>query len=740
MRGDVISRLPVEIGSGAIHRLAPAVALLALATAGACADRGPGAPVSLCLLARLPQANTTSPPRAEVGLRAIELAGEERPAIFAHAPSTITYSGLRLPAQPLLVAGLGIAESARRAQGDGVDFAVRVTPAGGAEVEAWRRTMDPAHDPADSGWVEVEVSLEPWAGLVVDLTLATEPRKSRLVDFSVWSSPRLVGRGREPIAESGPIRRLSPVHRFAGESERLAVPTGGTLELAGEINRRTAEPVATGPALFRVLVDGDPQLEHRLPTTPLRNAFGKSVPLPAYEGRRVDVRFEIVLDDETRLLVDAAWLQRDLVAATEVDRRPAADGPSLLMIVVDTLRRDRLSLYGYERQTSPNLDSLAAGAAVFDLAISSSSWTMPATASLLTGLYPTEHGVNDGQSLDWRLETLAELLQERGFTTAAVIANPVVGKAEGFDQGFEHFVHLPWARAGTVSSAVESLLDDVAGQRSFVYVHYIDPHDPYAAPEPWGSTWTGAASNTITEKPVFEKLVKGVNFGVSAPAVDPADLAFLRDRYDGEIRYLDHELASLLGRLAERGFLDEAILVITSDHGEGFLDHGRLKHGLDLYDESIRVPLIVRAPGRLAPGRYDALVETRLLPRLCQELLAARVGAPVDAVALLSPPGQLAFSHTLHALAPNRSRTELVAVRGEDFKYLRYPDDGRAELYDVEQDPAESRDVLSQDPEDASRQDAILRRWLAQTRGRSIAAGDQDPEILAKLRALGYIE
>lgn len=290
--------------------------------------------------------------------------------------------------------------------------------------------------------------------------------------------------------------------------------------------------------------------------------------------------------------------------------RPSPSGPNVVVVVVDTLRRDHLATYGYARQTAPFLDRLAREGAVFD-GLSPSSWTKPATASLLTGLHPLHHqAVGRLDALPEPVETLGEILRERGYRTLGVSANGWISREFGFDQGFDELLLLDsHDQAEKVNEQVLPLAARLEPP-FFLYVHYIDPHAPYGPRTAWNGGELPAglraqAPVTIESLAPFEMQER------------PAEvLNRVRDLYDGEIRGADRGIEQLVRALRDQGLMEDTILVVTSDHGEEIGDHGRMSHGLSLYEEVVRVPLVIHAPDRIRAGRYGLASLLDVLPTL----------------------------------------------------------------------------------------------------------------------------
>lgn len=297
---------------------------------------------------------------------------------------------------------------------------------------------------------------------------------------------------------------------------------------------------------------------------------------------------------------------------------------NVVVVVIDTVRSDHLPTYGYARQTAPFLDRLAREGAVFD-GLSPTSWTKPATASLLTGLHPLRHqaiGRLDG--LPEQAMTLAEMLRAEGYRTLAASANGWISAPFGFDQGFDELIlQDSIGHAEDLNRALLPRLDDLEPP-FFLYVHYIDPHAPYEPRAGWdgGPPPAGGPIDIESLDPFTVRR-------------RPAELlARVRDLYDGEIRGADRGLEQLVGELERRKLFENTILVVTSDHGEEIGDHGRMSHGLSLYEEVVRVPLILHAPHRVPAGRHGLASLLDVVPTLMELLDLGDGDADLDGTSL----------------------------------------------------------------------------------------------------------
>jgi arylsulfatase A-like enzyme len=412
---------------------------------------------------------------------------------------------------------------------------------------------------------------------------------------------------------------------------------------------------------------------------------------------------------------------------------------SLILISVDTLRADHLGCYGHERPTSPSLDALAAEGVLFEDVTAPSPWTLPSHASLFTGRYPSRHGVRTvHEALSRSAPTLAEVLSPLGFENGAVVnvvyLYPVFGLMRGFAQ-LERVesVPSPQGDAAEVHARARSWLASRRGRRVFLFLHHYDVHAPYSS-EPAYERMFAAAEGQL--RGVDEELGL-INRGLLRPG--PVGIDQLERRYDAGIRQIDDELGRFLAWLEEEGWLEDTLLVVTSDHGEGFLEHGTVSHGRTQYEEELRVPLILRGPGLPRGVRVREPVSlVDVAPTL---LWLLGVPPPPDLDGRdLRPFWQGAPAATERAIfaeaAPALWGTTRLAVRMDSHKLLLDEASGQRELYDLAKDPGERRDLAAQDPERVRRLEAALHELR-----RSEAPSTRlqlPPELLERLRALGY--
>ncbi|RMG46317.1 MAG: hypothetical protein D6718_05795 [Acidobacteria bacterium] len=414
------------------------------------------------------------------------------------------------------------------------------------------------------------------------------------------------------------------------------------------------------------------------------------------------------------------------------DRPAAPVRPNVIVFLVDTLRADEVGFGGYARNTTPKLDRWARRGVVFEEATTPAGWTKPAVVSLFTGLYPASHGVQDKEHVvPDTIVTLAEVFRAAGYSTAAFVTNFAVSAKFGCDQGFEKFrwfdkkvdsppgtpPDLNYVPIGALDDEVGAFLERPPREPFFAYVHTTDPHFPYKPPAEY-RRW-GEAS---------------------------------RDRYDGEVLYTDEYIGRWLDRLERSGVLDRSVVVLTADHGEEFREHGGTGHGITVFAECVRVPLVIWAPG-VPAGRRRELVS---LADLGPTLLEAAGVPPLPGfggegrsfwplVAGKAGPASgwsWAYSELVYP-----SKGIAFGYREGNWRVVHIVRDklGRSDrtyLFDEKADPLEQSDLSGRDRATLERlrgrMRAVRREHLA--RARSAETAVLDPEDLERLRALGYAD
>ncbi len=433
-------------------------------------------------------------------------------------------------------------------------------------------------------------------------------------------------------------------------------------------------------------------------------------------------------------------------------RAAAVDHPDLLVLVIDALRPDHLGCYGYPRATSPTLDALAARGTLFERAQSAANYTTASVPSIFTGLYPSVHGVfSEGDRLSDAALTLAERLQDIGYATAAFAPNPSLGRRFNFDQGFDLYDDKalrndevpPWRHfetADRIQAGALRFLDEHADRPVFLYLHYRDVHGPYVPPPPYDRLfWNGSAAAGTAARPLSAEEIAARPDYLDLEGA-PERLDYYMAQYDGEIRYTDDRIASLLAALERRGRLSRSWIVVTADHGEAFLDHGAWNHGNELYQEEVHVPLILVAPDGRGAGRRDPapVSGVDLLPTL---LSAAGAPSPtgLQGRSLLS---RLSGSSPAPATIFSEGRNRVAVLAGR-HKLLRDAGAERWRLFDLAADPRERDDLAAVASATRAELERESPRFLAASRRLAApfprARVEIDGTLERELRALGYL-
>lgn len=476
------------------------------------------------------------------------------------------------------------------------------------------------------------------------------------------------------------------------------------------------------------------------------------------------------------------------VAACSGGDRTAPRRPNVLLVVIDTTRADALSSYANdspatEPRSTPSLDRLAREGARFTRVFSTSFWTLPSHASLFTGRYSTEVGATaETNRLPGAAHTLAERFSQAGYRTAAFVSNSWVSRERGFDQGFETFVESwrpQYDLQGPlgVDRASEKLAARWMRDRArlhepfFVFVNLLTPHLPYE-PDPKVLDELGAPPLPADRTPRLRGLAGMWPYLAGRVHLDARDFEILRTLYHGDVYQADALVGRLVSELEEAGVLDDTVVVVTSDHGENIGDHGLIDHLLSMYDSTLHVPLIVRYPPLIEPGRVDTRLASTvdIVPTIlaacgippggdlgdARDLLDPRAGGrdfvyaenerPVNAIQLLAKE----FPDFDRSGVEGRQR----ALRSGRYKLIWEERSGsetgpwptRLRLYDVEADPGELHDLAGQHPKLRDELWARLQAWMARPEARGPGGEDSeafqggDPAALERLRALGYVE
>lgn len=425
--------------------------------------------------------------------------------------------------------------------------------------------------------------------------------------------------------------------------------------------------------------------------------------------------------------------------------------PSLLLITIDTMRADRLPFYGYKRNTAPFLGKLAERGIVFTNAYSTSSWTVPAVTSLVTGVYPYSHGVTHGfikkkhiykqEIVPQTLPNLPEQLRTLGYRTYGITANYHLTKELGFGRGFDRYTCVGFCAAEKVNQSFLKWKNEIESQNGpvFIWLHYFDPHIPYIGRQPWLKQYQN--DETEIESGRINSLIRPVLMRQEIKNKGQRILTLAKSHYDSEINYCDNQIKKLFQEFPS---LENYVLIFTADHGEEFREHGRLGHARNLYNETVRIPLFIRLPETVSTTSSK---EVASLVDVAPTLLAIAGGkAPQSwqGRALIDKRGQISPQEGRHVLVQldNGIIPPLSALIGKNWKLIIHDKTQDKELYNLLDDPAERNNLTTLQPEKARQQNEVLQK-LVLSLTPAPKTGETKPLQKDKeemLRSLGYVQ
>ncbi len=546
---------------------------------------------------------------------------------------------------------------------------------------------------------------------------------------------------------------VAEVQMYRGEANRdsraaLLAPAGSAYRFSLHLPPKPVLRLALGHLLaadapsrtvtFRVAVTGpggEPEtvFEEEVETRSDAAWRDREIPLDPWAGQPVTLTLETESASSSPTTW-AAWGVPEVVPGGRPRQGAEGGGWDVILISLDTLRADRLGCYGYPRPTSPNLDRLADGGVRFAAAVAQSPWTRPSHWSMFNGLYPASHGGR-------RPLPLALRLWRAGYRTAAITGGGQVDSNFGFHAGFETYRIHYWVRS--IEEAVRHL-EAGRDRRDFLFLHTYEIHDPY--------THTRFAEGLPAGR--IEGQFSRAEWQQWKRQLTEEERAYVEALYDGGIAYTDAQLGLLFDQLEARGLLDRAIVIVTSDHGEQFWEHGGWRHGSTLYDHQLLVPLILHLPQelrqQLGGGRVvEQQVQLVDLYPTVLDLLGVELTQEIQGRSLMpllaggEAPPRKAFSENTNVKAFERK-----SIRSERFKYIRSipkknaPPDAEEyfELYDLLKDPGEQVDLAGRFPELVS---ALREEMRALRQGEGLLLDEVpegiDPELRRQLEALGYV-
>lgn len=460
--------------------------------------------------------------------------------------------------------------------------------------------------------------------------------------------------------------------------------------------------------------------------------------------------------------------------------------PNIILISIDTLRSDHLSCYGYQRRTTPNLDSLAEGGVLFRNAYSTAVWTPPAHASMLTGLYPAQHGVVDQNRLSEEITTIAAELQQHGYQTAGFVNNSQVGDLVGLHRGHEAFFEI-WQGAAEAEVARRAIhkvkdwsgyadhgaaetnrrvCDWLAGARDpdrpfYAFIHYIDAHNPLKPPRPYRDHFFTREMQKQVDLEKIRQIAENPLICLTDEiSLSEPEIAALKALYDEEIRYVDAKIGELVSWLTLHDLFHETLLIVTADHGEHWGEHGLYSHVASLYEPVVHVPLIVHFPAALRRSQVmEPLVQlVDILPTIFAAAEIPDLPPGCRGISLFDVPTRGGHSavfaewegripYFIRDRCQQQGREKIppfisekqVMIRRGNHKLIRR-ESGALELYDLAADPQERENLAAARP--------ALAKELAEQLGRSLEEMqntnptqeyDLSEQVLKNLRDLGYM-
>jgi arylsulfatase A-like enzyme len=442
---------------------------------------------------------------------------------------------------------------------------------------------------------------------------------------------------------------------------------------------------------------------------------------------------------------------------------------AIVIVSIDTLHRGHLTVYGYDRDTSPEIERLARDAVVFENAIAVHTNTGPAHGSLMTGLYPPSHGIiNNGHKLREGVTTLAQILSEQGVHTGAFISGWTLNRdAVALDRGFDYYddsgqVDQRRKASKTLSRATHWMEQQAAQQATvFLFFHLFDPHSPYTPTEGFEGRFLPQGQEfrypNLGAGPEGKRNRLRIAYGAGPR---PGEIEEQIIRYDGAVAYDDHHVGQLLRTLEDLGYYDQALIVFLSDHGETLGERRYvMDHGSRVYEEQIRVPLIIRFPNNEFTGQRipNQVGHVDLLPTLL-DYLGLSIPQAVQGRSLMplirGEAGETSDPPAFSLAQPRAFRVPEIAtkldeealitsIRAWPFKLIEYPASPAPvyQLFNLEKDPAEKQNLAAERPELVAALAAQIRQWRLETGAlEAVAEPSLSPEAMKALRSLGYVE
>jgi len=631
-----------------------------------------------------------------------------------------------------------------------------------------------------AGWIAVALSLVAW-GCASDAPAPVEQRAVAPTLALDASATRVPPGDRSRFFPDPDLATWKATLAFetrnaiiAGEtplSRRLDISAGARLDVSCAQICQAATPCAGAVTcqVDAVALNAAPELLFRRTLDRDAEWFTQRIDLDRFAGQSIELKFTTSAGPSAPSYT-AMWGEPLLVT-------PVAAPPlNVILISIDTLRADRLGSYGYDRPTSPNLDALAAEAVRFDQAISQSPWTIPSHISLLTSLYPSTHQVNQSitdfsefsqgrgsyRVLSDDVLTLADVLRTQGFTTLALTSAATMSARIGYAQGFDRYLERDGTLTSNIARELGQLVRDHADSPFFLFFHTYEVHTPYVRVDEAAAVLPAAERARLDPLMGSRRELLSLN---RAQQEEQLKQLGLFDRwtssalYDGGIRHTDDFLGAMFAELRRLGLYDRSLIVVTSDHGEDFAEHTDLfygAHGHVLYDELIRVPLLVRVPGKQQGVVVEQVVELIDVAPTVLDLLGIAIPSDMQGQSLVAAMGGATAEQRWAASEAlmEAGQPEWKSLRSDRHKVIAAysaENDRRSgiqgkllwrRLFDLQQDPAEQHDLRGELGDTADALHGLLERRFTAMADAAAHDGSQiemSEEMLEKLRGLGYV-
>ncbi len=427
------------------------------------------------------------------------------------------------------------------------------------------------------------------------------------------------------------------------------------------------------------------------------------------------------------------------------------EGPNVVFIVIDALRQDHLGCYGYERNTSPFMDALAKEGVIYKNAYSSSPWTKPSMASFLTALYPNNHrAINSGDMLPESVLTISEIFKNEGCSTFFLGGgNTYLGKRFQFHQGFDSYFNER-INAARLTDQFLSLIPKLKKRRFFAYIHYMDTHLPYKQNKYYDFFVQNKGTHHFEPGKFSHKDIKRLTISNTLSA---ADKEYLIALYDGQIRFVDENIGRILSMLKSNHMLNDTLVVVTSDHGEEFWDHDHFEHGHSLYDELIRIPLIIAGNNVKPSERKDPARSIDLLPTVLEIIDIKANSYKLEEIRLLNKVNRenSEWDHLIFAMGTLRGDEKYCLIHQDrklivntgnktrKAKLIGYKKKRKFEFYDITNDPLEKENLTEVEQKKALQMKKVLDEFIKAESMFKSKKAILDKKTKERLKSLGYL-